>query len=216
MSNVEAFFFDLDGTLMDSEVVYVQAVSESLRTRGAELTPRQVLTLVYGRGWQDIYNDASRMWPGLYKDIDDMEDAVRQHFLVLCSSRDIRIPGSLQLLKRLASSYSVAIVSGSPRQDVEAGILQMGISDHLDFYLGSEDYSPGKPDPSCYLLASKRADVLPRRCVVFEDSEVGVKAAKGAGMFCVGLKREGTPFQDLSNADLVLSDLAGFDPAQFP
>lgn len=214
MNNVKAFFFDLDGTLIDSEVIYVQAVHESLRMRGAEISPTEVLELVYGRGWHDIYNDSRRIWPGLYESIEDMEDAVREHFQILCSSRDIRIPGSIQLLKKLASSYPVAIVSGSPRQDVEAGIEQLGIGDLLEFYLGSEDYSAGKPDPGCYLLASRRLAVSPQHCVVFEDSKAGVEAAKGAGMFCVGLRRNGTPFQDLSKADLVLPDLTEFDPAK--
>jgi beta-phosphoglucomutase-like phosphatase (HAD superfamily) len=54
--------------------------------------------------------------------------------------------------------------------------------------------------------------VDPKACVVFEDSAAGIGGAKAAGMRCVALARPGAPKQDVSAADLVLEDLAGFQP----
>ncbi len=86
----------------------------------------------------------------------------------------------------------------------------MNIGEVIAFYLGHEDYEPGKPHPACYLTAARKLGVAPERCVVFEDSDAGLCAAKDAGMYGVALSRSGRPGQAYSRADLILSDLAEF------
>jgi len=124
---------------------------------------------------------------------------------------DVRIKSSIELLKKLSRDYSVCIVSGSARKDVEDGIALMGIDSHLQFYLTNEDYSVGKPDPACYLLAADKLQLSPEHCLVFEDSAAGIAAAKDAGMYCIALQRKGAPQQDTSGADEVLDNLADFN-----
>lgn len=212
---IRAIFFDLDGTLLDSEVLYVDAVQLALARDGWWLSPSACQELVYGRGWTDIYNDVCRMFPHAYEHMEDMETAVRQVFLEFQQSRDITIKSSVDLLCRLAGNYPVAVVSGSPREDVARGVEDLGIGELLQFFLGSEDYHPGKPDPICYLTAAARMGVLPETCLVFEDSAAGVTAAKAAAMFCVGLQRAERPEQDLQLADAVYGDLSEFDIIEF-
>lgn len=212
---VRAVFFDLDGTLLDSEVLYVDAVQLALARDGWWLSQPKCQELVYGRGWTDIYSEVCRLFPRAYTRIEDMEVVVRDVFLELRRSRDIIIRSSADLLRRLAERYPVAVVSGSPRTDVKRGIEELGIGSLLQFYLGAEDYHPGKPDPICYLTAAARMGVLPETCLVFEDSSAGVTAAKVASMYCVGLQRPGRPAQDLHLADAVVEDLAGFDIHDF-
>jgi HAD superfamily hydrolase (TIGR01509 family) len=212
---VRAVFFDLDGTLLDSEVLYVEAVQIALTRKGRYLSHRKALEMVYGRGWKDIYADVASQFPGSYPNITEMEEVVREIFLELQESRDIRIDGSLELLRRLAGDFPVAVVSGSPRLDVARGIQALGIERDLQFFLGAEDYFPGKPDPICYLTAAARLGVLPETCIVFEDSAAGVVAARAAGMYCVALQRDGKPPQDVSLADQVTNDLGSFDLREF-
>jgi sugar-phosphatase len=209
-----AVFFDLDGTLLDSEVLYVDAVRIALLRRGHFLEHDEALALVYGRGWHEIHREVSRRWPGAYPSREEMEEVVREIFLDLQKQRDISIPGSISLLRRLSKDYPVAVVSGSPRTDVQRCLEQLGIIDLVQFYLGAEDYPAGKPDPSGYLVAAARLGVLPETCLVFEDSAAGVAAAKSAGMVCVALRRRGLLRQDLSLADLIMEDLEDFDMAQ--
>ena len=139
-----------------------------------------------------------------------MQDAMDPYFRRLRDSRDVRITGSIDLLLRLSSTAPVCIVSGSPRRDVEYAVEALGVRDILAFTLASEDYSPGKPDPACYRMAAEQLGLPPGSCVVFEDSAVGIQAAKAAGMQCVVLVRDGRPEQDVSGADLVLTDLADY------
>ncbi|MFZ0429008.1 MAG: HAD family phosphatase [Acidobacteriota bacterium] len=212
---VRAVFFDLDGTLLDSEVLYVDAVQLALAREGYWLTPSKCQELVYGRGWTDIYNDVRATYPAAYEHIEDMEVAVREVFLELQQSRDIIIKSSVELLRGLAENYPVAVVSGSPRKDVARGIESLQIGSLLQFFLGAEDYHPGKPDPICYLTAAARMGVLPETCLVFEDSAAGVTSAKVANMYCVGLQRPGRPDQDLHLADAVYGDLSEFEIREF-
>lgn len=212
---VDHFLFDLDGTLLDSEVLYIEAVAEAIRSRGGSIDRPEAQRLVYGRGWREVFEDVDRHWPGAWRDIVEMEEAVRVIFIGLEERRDILIPGSIALLNSLAEQYPVAIVSGSPREDIARGLRRMGIEGRLRFFLGTEDYFPGKPDPAGYLSAARKFAVEPRRCLVFEDSNAGVRSAKSAGMCCVALKRPSAPEQDVSAADLVLPDLREFDLVRF-
>jgi sugar-phosphatase len=122
----------------------------------------------------------------------------------------VTIPGSADLLKRLAATHPVCIVSGSIRHDIEHAIELMGVGELVAFYLGAEDYGPGKPDPACFLMAAAKLGCEPGECVVFEDSAAGLQAGKAAGMTCVALARPGAPAQDFAAADLVLEDLGHF------
>lgn len=215
MGKIEAFIFDLDGTLMDSEVLYVEASKKALELRGVTISRQESVDLVYGKGWSVIWDEVTSRFPDAYKASEEMEEVIRELFLELRSRQDIRIPGSVAQLRRLAAKYPVVVVSGSPRLDVEAGVRLLGIASELDFYMGSEDYHSGKPDPTCFLVAAQRLKLPPERCLVFEDSSAGVRAAKAAGMYCVALKRKNAPPQDLTGADEVFADLAHFDLGAF-
>ncbi len=203
----KAFLFDLDGTLIDSEIIWVEAVGSALAEFGCSPKPRETFDLVYGRSWTNILADVSKRWPAITRDIDVLISNTRQHFYRLRGTKDIRIPGSLETLKRLAGTHPVAIVSGSNRSDIEGVIDELGIRSFVSLVLGCEDYSPGKPHPACYLLAASCLDVSPEDCLVFEDSAAGVKAAKAAGMACVALRIAGRPEQDLSEADCIVPGL---------
>ena len=213
--DLRAFFFDLDGTLIDTEALYVKATRQALVDRGCAISEPESIDLVYGRAWSSVYADIEVRFPGAYPSIEAIEDVIYDYFTRLKDRADIRIADSIELLCRLAERHPVAIVSGSLRRDIEDGIDLMGIEKRLEFYLGSEDYPAGKPDPACYLMAAEKIGVPPAHCLVFEDSHVGVVAAKRAGMYAVALRREGAPLQDVSWADAIYSTLAEFDPERF-
>ncbi|MHB9132816.1 MAG: HAD family hydrolase [Armatimonadota bacterium] len=202
-----AMLFDLDGTLIDSEVLWIEAVGRALQEAGCRPTEQALVDLVYGRAWGDIYQDIVRQYPDAYAGYDALTEIARTHFRGLRQTRDIRIHNSIEVLVQLAASYPIAIVSGSTRNAIAREIEGMGITAHIHFFLGCEDYTPGKPHPACYLLAAERMGVCPEQCLVFEDSAHGVQAAKTAGMTCVALQLAERPAQIFSAADYVVDDL---------
>ncbi len=208
----QAFAFDLDGTLLDTETLWVGAATAYLQEHGESLSAVQAVALVYGRSWSDIHADICRRYPRAALPRDAAAQAMRRHMLRLREGTDCVIHGSVSLLKRLASEAPVCVVSGSPRDDVEEGVRLAGIDCAVCFVLGAEDYAPGKPDPACYLLAAERLGIPAGCCTVFEDSTAGVLAARAAGMYTVALSRPGLPPQDVSAAHQVVTDLAAYQP----
>lgn len=203
-----AVFFDLDGTLIDSEMLWVDAVLAAAREGGCPLRPDEALALVYGRSWSDIFRDLQARAPATFPDYAVATAAMLRHYQAQRAQADIGIPSSLALLRDAAAAHPVAIVSGSASDDVRREVELLGLAPFLRFYLGCEDYAPGKPHPACYLLAAARLQVEPAACLVFEDSTHGIAAAKAAGMTCVALQRPGQPPQDHSAAQYRVADLA--------
>jgi len=207
-----AFIFDLDGTLIDSELLWVDAMVAYLADRQCGCPRNEMMRIVFGRSWLDIHRDITARFPVLaHVSRQQMADELRDYYLEQCKKTDsIIIPSSVELLKSLAKDYPVIVVSGSPRDDVAEAVKLMGAESCVRFVLGAEDYSPGKPSPAGFLLGAKMLGVAPEHCVVFEDSWAGVTAAKAAGMMCVALSRQTENPQDLSAADWVLPDLSDF------
>ena len=208
-----AALFDLDGTLQDSEIVWVKATRDYVRDNGYPMTDDEAMRTVYGRSWTNMYRDIIGYVPSLASTTTfEMADRVRAYYTRLSAGRDISIPGSVALFRRLAKTMTVAIVSGSPRLDIANAVQSLGLADCISFFVGAEEYGEGKPDPACYLMGAEKAGVAPAECVVFEDAAVGVLAAKRAGMRAVALRVPGRPEQDLSAADEILEDLSAWQP----
>jgi len=207
-----AFVFDLDGTLIDSEMLWVDAMVAYLADRQCICPREEMMAIVFGRSWFDIHRDITTRFPALARvPRQQMAEDLRDYYVEQCTKTDgIIIPSSVALLKTLAKDYPVIVVSGSPRDDVAEAVKMMGAESSVRFVLGAEDYSPGKPSPAGFLLGAKMLGIAPEHCVVFEDSWAGVTSAKAAGMFCVALSRQSENPQDLSAADLILTDLADF------
>lgn len=205
----------MDGTLIDSEEVWIEAIHDALLAKKIPISREEVARLEYGRSWKDIFAEIKTRWPHAYADRLAMQAVTDQRYQEITATRDISIPGSIALLRRLvAAGRIVSIVSGSTRGRIREFIEGVGLQDAMSIYVGCEDYQEGKPAPDCFLLGAERLGVPPARCVVFEDATAGVQAAKAAGMFCVALRREEAHLQNLKDADLILPDLALFDEEQ--
>jgi len=209
---IEAAIFDLDGTLLDTEILWVDATYTYLRQqRPGVIVYADVLGIVYGHSWRQIYAEIVQRYDLGHVPMREM-DAILLDLMEAEKDRrdDLVLEGSVALLRRLAQQMPVCIVSGSPRKAIAAAVAQMQIHDCLAFYIGAEEYHLGKPDPTCFRMAIERLGVAAGRCIVFEDSTAGVRAAKAAGAHCVALARPGRPPQDLAGADVVLEDLGLF------
>lgn len=210
---IKAIIFDMDGTIVDTEACWAEAISLYLKDNGCECCPDQILEMVFGRSWHDIHSDLTGMFPQIAEvpartmalDLSSYYQQVRM------DSDDIVIESSVRLLKELAQNYPVIVVSGSPRKDILRNLKLADILSDVQFFLGAEDYGAGKPNPACFLQGARMLNVEPANCVVFEDSAAGVTAAKAAGMYCVALSRDSTLQQNLDHADQVVADLSEFD-----
>jgi HAD superfamily hydrolase (TIGR01509 family) len=204
------FIFDLDGTLVNTEGLYVKSLQRACEERDFLLNDRDATKIIYGKAWSSVFADLEKIKPQLFKSCQDIQESAAIYFDSMIKSEELEIKPSVNLLKDLAKDNDVCIVSGSSRSHIAHFIKELGITKQVKFFVGSEDYQQGKPKPECFLQAAQLAGVTPDECLVFEDSTAGVSAAKAAHMDCTALKSPENP-QDLSSADTILNCLSQFN-----
>jgi HAD superfamily hydrolase (TIGR01509 family) len=106
------------------------------------------------------------------------------------------IPEVLEHIHAQHGQIPFAVVSGGTRQAVTASLTTLKILDRFDLLVCAEDYKKGKPDPEAFLLAADRLNVQPARCLVFEDTDLGIQAATASGMPSVKIP---PPWERLTN-----------------
>lgn len=213
----QAVLFDMDGTLVDSEAVYAEAIARYMQSRGFELDQRE-RDFVIGHAWQDIYSEL-RVAERVGVDLPTMQAGtieVREQMRAEGISLRV-LEGAAELVATIAAlEVPIAVVSGSCRAELGEAIELLGIGRYLRTYFGSEDYPRGKPAPDGYLSAATRLEVEPRRCLVFEDSEAGIESGLAARMRVIATSAANRPpgqpgHQDQRKAHRVVEGLTEID-----
>jgi HAD superfamily hydrolase (TIGR01509 family) len=183
---LQAVLWDMDGTLVDSEPVWVRVQISVLAELGATWTAEDALTLV----GSDLA-DALKVWMARLPDglIEPDELAGRIYGEVIRTLKDeveLR-PGALELLTGLkAAGIPCALVSASYRTMIDA-VLSHLPPDLFDVVVAGDEVNNGKPHPEPYLTAMAELGVDPAGCIVIEDSPGGTRSGTDAGAFVVAV-----------------------------
>jgi len=178
--NIGAVLLDMDGTLLDTEQVYLESLVTALTA--------------FGYADARAIGHAMHGLPG-----PQCEDMLRNHYGVDFPLADVNrafavrteemlregLPlkrGAIELLDALgAAGCPMAIVTSSSRRTAHEHLTLGGIRSRFETILTRDDVIRGKPSPELYLLAAATIGVQPRTCVAIEDSNPGIAAAHGAG-----------------------------------
>jgi HAD superfamily hydrolase (TIGR01509 family) len=95
------------------------------------------------------------------------------------------IPEVVEHIEARHGQIPFAVVSGSTRESVTASLRSLKLLDRFEALVCAGDYKNSKPDPEPFLLAAAKLGVAPEACLVFEDTDMGIQAAKAAGMASV-------------------------------
>lgn len=109
-------------------------------------------------------------------------------------------------IKKLSQHYKLGLTTGAPRLEVEMVLKKLGLEQAFDEIVTIEDYGKSKPDPEGYLLTSKKLGIKPSECMVIEDAPAGIRAAKAAGMRCIGITTTHSR-EELIESDIVIDEL---------
>jgi HAD superfamily hydrolase (TIGR01509 family) len=202
----EAFLFDLDGTLVDSERENVESVVLALRRYGAEMTDEE-RGFVIGHSWNEIYRMLARNHALTLPMRELIDAAVAEKDTLIARTGHRALPGAVALVRRLARHAKLAVVSGASRKEVLDALDGIGIRDLFSVIVGAEDYAHGKPSPEPYLEGLSRLGVGARRAIVFEDATPGIQAARAAGLRVIAVRAGNFAGYDLSEADVVVDSL---------
>lgn len=211
-----ALLLDLDGTLIDSEMLHAAGLVRLCRDRGVELTQREAL-FVIGHGWREIFDElrlGERLGLGLTEVI---AGTVAAKAVLFGEGLELPVLPGVRELLALARTHAipVAIVTGSARCELEQALPALGLrAADLAASVCAEDVPRGKPNPDGYLRAAQLLAVPPAACLVVEDSEAGIAAGLAAGMrvlaSAAGNRPPGAPgHQDQQAAHRRLASLAG-------
>ena len=179
---VRAIFWDNDGVLVDTEHLYFEATRSVLARVGVDLDEAQYVELFLRR--------SSGAWHLAHE-----RGIPEAHTAALRAERDLLyaqlieqeprlIAGVDTVLEQLAAHYRMAIVTSSQASHFACIHRSTGILRWFEFVLTRSDYIESKPDPEPYLCALARSGLEPSECLVIEDSERGLRAAKAAGLTC--------------------------------
>lgn len=182
------YIFDLDGTLVDSMAAHYRAWRKALRLSGApgEAFLWEEFTAHGGRSAQDVVASVNATY-GLNLDTAEVSALKRRCYLETISGETLPVVDEtvafVRELRKRGVPYGIG--TGSLLRGARATLQAAGIDHLFALVVTPEDVAHGKPAPDMFLKVASLLGVAPRDCLVFEDAEPGLAAARAANMDCV-------------------------------
>ena len=209
---IDAFVFDLDGLLLDTEQVWDEVREGLVRERGGHW---------HDRAQADMMGMSSTEWSrylheelGLAEPPEELNRIVVERMEERYRRGLPLIDGAVEAVRRLAERWPLGLASSSNRPLIELALDEMGVAELFRATVSSEEVDRGKPAPDVYLEAARRLDVSPESAVAVEDSASGIRSANAAGMDVIAVPNAhfAPPADVLELADVRLESLAALTP----
>jgi beta-phosphoglucomutase len=214
-SEVCAFVFDMDGVLIDSHPAHFAAWKEFLRTLSVEVSEHALAFILEGRTRAEIL----RHFLGDLSDCELAEHGRRKDEIFRAMESSIGpFPGVLSFLVELGRlSIPCGIATSASEIRTAATIERMGLGGYFQAVITAADVAAGKPHPQVYQLACERMGIPPKHCLAFDDAPAGVRAARSAGLQCIGVSSDDSRDALLdAGAEDVISSFVGLRPGMSP
>lgn len=207
MSKFKAILFDMDGTLIDSSIHWIEVNKKFDEIFNAPHTP-ELVKMVDGRSLREgsqIFKD----FHNLPHSVEEIMEHKKKFSDAVYTDHSLPLVGADDLLRRIKkqNDKKTAIASGASLDRIKQIVDRFSWHNYFDTLVSTDhvDYV-GKPDPAIFLYAANELGIDPSECVVIEDSENGLTAAKKAGMQCVIRFDSRWSDGDYSGADLIVKD----------
>ncbi len=211
MGRVRGIVFDLDGVLVDTEPLYLQAVNETLALDNVAPMSDEENRVLLGTSIEETWRRVVRMrglthpLPYYLDRYNGMVDRVMR--------RGLRPqPGVVRLLDAAkARSIKSAVATSALRSWVDLKLGIIGLQEAFEAVVCGDEIERTKPAPDIYLRAVERLGLTPDRCIAIEDSPIGIEAAVTAGLYTIAVRTPSTEGMDISRAHRILNSLEDFD-----
>jgi len=207
LKNIEGAIFDLDGVIVDTAKYHYSAWKKLANMLGFEFTEKdneklkgvsrkeslEILLKIGGK--ENEFSEVQK------EELMDIKNSWYLEYIDKLTEEDL-LPGAKELILTLKEQ---GIKTGLATASKNAMLIleRLNIKDLFDAIVDGTQISRAKPDPEIFLKCAQKLKIDPQKCIVFEDAAAGIKAAKLAGMFAVGVGA----FEILSEADIVVSSL---------
>lgn len=210
---VRATLFDMDGLLIDSEVLWHKAELEIFGALGVPLGDAGVRS-TKGMFVNEVVQHWYARYPWAVPSPDEVVKELLERVGGLVESEGVLLPGALRAIELTSARGPVGLASSTPLELIFRCLDTFGLRGRFAVIQSAEFERYGKPHPAVFLSAADALGIDPRECLVFEDSAAGVLSAKAARMHVVAVPvGEDRVMPEFALADLVLASLDELAPA---
>lgn len=183
-----ALIFDCDGTLADTMPAHYTAWRETLGAHGIEFTEERFYGLAGVPTPQIVRIVAAEQGVSLDDATVDAIAVAKEDRYLAVADGIVPIEPVVAIVQRYRGGLPLAVASGGEHRVVRHTLTAIGGLHWFDAIVAAEDTERHKPEPDVFLEAASRLGAEPARCVVFEDSDLGIEAARRAGMAAVDVR----------------------------
>jgi HAD superfamily hydrolase (TIGR01509 family) len=205
--------FDMDGVIVDTEPVHRYAYFQHFDELNVHVT-EEMFTSFTGNSTRNVFQSVKSIF-----NLDhDVEDLIQRKRAIFNDAFDTKedldlLEGVHQLIKDLHSNgMQLILASSASKVTIERVFNRFNLHQYFTHIVSGEDFPKSKPHPAIFEFAASLSIAPKEDCIVIEDSTNGVKAAKGAGIYCVGYNSIHSKLQNLSEADIIINH---FDELSF-
>lgn len=206
----KALLFDLDGVLIDSEEAHFESHRRALEKFGISLSIEDYFKKGLSRDPVAFYLEMAQLQGAKNFPVEEARSLKKEIFKTLYQ-KIVLNDGVKELLEASKGNFRIGLVTASSRDYAKTILESTGIWDFFEIVVSGRELTNSKPHPEPYLRAISLLKVKPGRCIAFEDSSKGILSAKSAGTICVAYETRYGKYQDLSCADLQISDFRKID-----
>ena len=205
-----AIIFDFNGLIVDDELIHCEIFQKILADEEITLTEKDYWDIYLGFDDKGLLEaiferNGKKLTPKKSRELIQKKSDL---YLPTLKKGFKLFPGSVEFINRVKTKYTLAVVSGALRPEIEFVLKEGKINSAFSLIVSAEETKHGKPDPGGYLLAlaklkQKNPDIRADNCLALEDSLAGIESAHKARMKCAALTHS-YPREQLKQADWVV------------
>ncbi|MFL9844022.1 HAD family hydrolase [Flavobacterium rhizosphaerae] len=209
---IKSVIFDMDGVVVDTEPLSHRANFAFYKSLGIEVTD-DVYTTFIGNSDRNIIQKVKNIYGVEAPEDELLEKGLKYYCEAFDNDKTLELmPGVKKLIEDLYNNgMTILLASSSSKVKIDRVFNRFGLDKYFSHKISGQDFEFSKPHPAIFLEAVAKSGFTANECVVIEDSTNGVKAANAAGVFCIGYKNDEHSVQDISLADMKISDFSQLD-----
>ena len=195
----------MDGVIVDTEPVHYFAYQQHFKDLNIHV-PDEMYATFTGNSTKNVYQKLKDTF-GILEETEKLVDIKRALFNDAFDNKEdlFLLDGVEDLIKDLHQhGMQLILASSSAKVTIDRIFKRFGLYPYFTDIVSGEDFPKSKPHPAIFVHAASLSKAPKPQCIVIEDSTNGIKAAKAAGLYCIGYNSVHSKLQDLSEADLVI------------
>ena len=202
---IKTVIFDMDGVIVDTEPVHHFAYHQHFKALNIDVSDEMYATFT-GNSTRNIYEKLKDKF-GISEETEYLVHTKRSLFNDAFDKKEdlYLLDGVEDLIKDLhQNGIQLILASSSAKVTIDRIFTRFNLYPYFTHLVSGEDFPKSKPHPAIFEHAASLSIAPKSECIVIEDSTNGIRAAKAAGIFCVGYNSLHSKLQDYSEADLII------------